>query len=411
MRLLLASTQSWFSLAKLTVALDRAGFQPGVLAPHALDISALGAHRARHPLNPFAVKTSAVRAMNEFKPQAVIAGDDEMALVLRDLARNPPPDLEAVARGALHHSPGASPSQSAAFDRAAGLTLARSLGVPTPPIESLEGEAPLPSDFPFPAFLKEDGSWGGRGVRWVEDRRALREAVGRAKARAPFLWAAKRFLINGDNAAWSSATRTPTLSLQKAVEGHPATVSLACWQGEVLAFVGLEVLQTAFERGPATVVRRIRHPDITLAVRKLIPALGLSGLVGLDFMIEESTGRAFLIEVNPRATPTAHLTDDAGRSLAQCLFNRMNGLAPPRSYRSLAGQIVTLVPGEERRDPHSHWLSGNTTDLDDAPQALLSLAARSAGARRSLRSLLQKPGWSSANIRSPSPPPSASYRP
>src|SRR5262249_50300792 len=79
------------------------------------------------------------------------------------------------------------------------------------------------------------------------------------------------------------------------------------WQGEVLAQIAAMVLKTRSPNGPAAVIRLIENSQMSEAAKKVVRRLGLSGFVGFDFVIEDSTGKAFLIEINPRATQTCHL--------------------------------------------------------------------------------------------------------
>ena len=101
--------------------------------------------------------------------------------------------------------------------------------------------------------------------------------------------------------------RRPVVSIQAYVAGRPANVAVACLDGEVLAAVTAEVVVSTRPTGPATVLRVMDNPEMTETAASLVKALRLTGLCGFDFVIEAETGRAHLVELNPRATPTAHL--------------------------------------------------------------------------------------------------------
>ena len=62
------------------------------------------------------------------------------------------------------------------------------------------------------------------------------------------------------------------------------------------------------------------------SAQRMVHALGLSGLCGLDFVIENSSGDAYLIEINPRATPVCHLALGAGHDLPAALLARLRDL-------------------------------------------------------------------------------------
>jgi len=82
---------------------------------------------------------------------------------------------------------------------------------------------------------------------------------------------------------------------------------LACREGKVLAMVTVEVLCAQSETGTALIVRPIENEEIRTTAERIAQRLQLSGFHGLDFMIEDATGDAYLIELNPRCTQLGHL--------------------------------------------------------------------------------------------------------
>jgi hypothetical protein len=97
----------------------------------------------------------------------------------------------------------------------------------------------------------------------------------------------------------------------------------------------------------------------------------LSGLHGFDFIIEEGTGAAKLIEINPRATQIGHFNLGPGRDLAAALFEALSGRSA--AWRpSIQSGYISLFPGEWRRDPQSSYLTSTFHDVpyDDVNLAL-----------------------------------------
>jgi hypothetical protein len=91
------------------------------------------------------------------------------------------------------------------------------------------------------------------------------------------------------------------------------------------------------------------------AARLLVRRLGLSGFCGLDFVIEETTGNAFLIEVNPRTAQLGRLRAD-GVTLAGVLSDRLRGITPTKAAVSARSpEIVALFP--------QAWLSPSAEPL------------------------------------------------
>ena len=97
------------------------------------------------------------------------------------------------------------------------------------------------------------------------------------------------------------------------IPGVPANRAVLCWHGEVLAGLSVEAVKTAHATGPATVVRILDNAEMAEATGHVVRCLGLSGFVGFDFILERTSGRAFLIEMNPRPTPICHFSLDSQR--------------------------------------------------------------------------------------------------
>ena len=51
-----------------------------------------------------------------------------------------------------------------------------------------------------------------------------------------------------------------------------------------------------------------RDAEMSNAAERIARKLKLSGTHGFDFMLEDATGSAYLIEINPRSTQVGHLT-------------------------------------------------------------------------------------------------------
>jgi hypothetical protein len=229
------------------------------------------------------------------------------------------------------------------------LTLAREEGVLVPDSALTPGRNALDEWIVgngVPAVLKTDRTSGGQGVRIVKTRqqaqRAFRElASPRAVGRI-----AKGILMDGAGSAVARLIRPeqPLVSAHQFVAGHDANVALACWQGEVLAQILAMVLKTRSPNGPAAVIRLIENSQMSEAVKKVVRRLGLSGFVGFDFVIEDSTGKAFLIEINPRATQTCHLQLGSRSDLCAALCASLSGSTAARKASVTRRQTIVLWP-------------------------------------------------------------------
>jgi predicted ATP-grasp superfamily ATP-dependent carboligase len=146
-----------------------------------------------------------------------------------------------------------------------------------------------------------------------------------------------------------------TISLQQYIAGRPGNRAVICWEGKVLAGISVEAVEVTYEHGPASVIRLIDHSEMTAACERMVKRLHLSGFVGFDFIVD-SANRAWLLEMNPRVTPTCHLSLADGTNLAGALYTQMQG-QPPRSRPApINRDLIALFPNEIARSPSSSYL-------------------------------------------------------
>jgi hypothetical protein len=172
------------------------------------------------------------------------------------------------------------------------------------------------------------------------------------------LRAAKHALLDRDaTLIWPSLRRRQfVVNAQAFVEGKEATTAVACWRGIVLAALHFEVVNKRSSSGPATVVRRIDNPEMSAAAEKMARKLNLSGVHGFDFMLEEQTGQAYLIELNPRATQVCHLALGAGRDIPAALYAAASGKDAQPAPIVTEKDTIALFPQEWTRDSESQFL-------------------------------------------------------
>jgi hypothetical protein len=166
------------------------------------------------------------------------------------------------------------------------------------------------------------------------------------------------------------------VSVQAYVEGSPANVAAACLDGELLGAVQAEVVRSDGRLGPSTVIRVIDDAEMLGAAREMTRRLRLTGLCGFDFVRESGTGHPYLVEVNPRATPTAHLP--AGSvDLLSSLRAGLGYAGPPARTGTYPDGLVALYPQEMRRDPNSPFLDEAHHDVPkDCPELVDHVTAR-----------------------------------
>ena len=157
--------------------------------------------------------------------------------------------------------------------------------------------------------------------------------------------------------------RPAALSLQEYIVGSPANRAVVCWKGQVLCGLSTEVIETQDKFSTSTVAKFIENTEMTAASEVLVRRLNLSGFAGFDFVLDRG-GQAWLIELNPRATPTCHLCLANGTDLAGALFCRITGTqAKTRASVPGLNDTIAFFPQELKRNRHSEYLSSCFHDV------------------------------------------------
>ena len=359
---LLATTARWIPTARLAMALASAGFRVEAVCPSGHPLTKTGvatktySYRGLRPLSSFA------NAIAAAKPDLIVPGDDLATFHLHQLHQKEREHRRnGELRALIERSLGAPESFPTVFQRAAFLELAQELNVRSPRTEVIADSADLRSwaaNVGFPIALKADGTSGGDGVKIAFNLEEAENAFRALSAPPLLVRALKRTLVDQDDTLLrpSLLRRHSIVNAQVFVAGREATSAIACWQGAVLASLHFEVVKKAQALGHATVVRVIENQEMSIAAERLVQRLHLSGLHGLDFMLEGKTGKAHLIEINPRSTQVGHLTLGLGRDLPAALYSAISGM-PVRPARKVTEKdTIALFPQEWIRDETSPFL-------------------------------------------------------
>jgi hypothetical protein len=314
------------------------------------------------------------KAIAEARPDLIVPGDDGVVWQLHELHARVP-----ELRPLIEKSLGTSEAYATIRSRGAFLQKAAGLGIRVPMTRTIGSEA----DLNFlaenePSVLKLDGTWGGSGVAIARSKAEAAAAFRKLSQPMTAGIAWKRFLVNRDPLAlWSWRKReTPSVTAQQFVVGRPANTMFACWEGEVLGIVTVEVLSAQGATGAATVVRIVRNAEIERAARLLAKDLKLSGFHGLDFMLEDATGAAYLIELNPRCTQLGHLIVAGQGDLAGLISAQLKGEAVvlPAEDACIQGDTVAFFPQTFTWNPASVYLRRGYHDVPwEEPELVLEL--------------------------------------
>jgi ATP-grasp domain len=370
-KILLITTCRWFATTRLAMAFAQSGCDVEAMCPAGHLLAKTRVVRKLHSYSGLLPMKSIRAAMDAAQPDLVVPCDDLATKHLHHwhaIAKQSARDSSRIA-ALLERSLGHPEHFSAIDSRNEFMSLALEERVRAPKtarVTSLDDLKRWIVENGLPAVLKVDGSFGGAGTEIVysveEAERAFRKLnVGILMARA-----AKRAVVGRDMTSvrsWLQNHRA-VVNVQSFVAGPDASTSAACWQGEVLAMIQFAVLNKTIPKGSASVLRLIHSPAISTAVKKMVSRLGLSGLVGFDFIIEARTGDAHLIELNARATQTCHLQLGEGSDLAAALRSKISGESIRYAPRVTENEVIALFPQEWIKRPDSPFLK---TAYHDVP--------------------------------------------
>lgn len=380
-RALVMTARRWLTTTRLALELSDAGFSVDALCPSGHSLAHVGFVRRAYCYNALRPLRSLQNAIEASEADLLIPADEDIVAQLHRLYSITEPTTVTAERLRLliERSLG-DPKQFAivhARDRIA--SLARALGVISPTSVAVSDESDLERQLKvigFPAVLKTNGSLGGWGVAIVHDLSDAKRAFRKLSVPPGVLRMLKRLVVNRDANLVIPCLlrRCSSVSVQAFVCGKLANAAVACWKGQVLAHVIVEVLATRYTNGPATIVRVIEHPGISKAVTLMAHELNLSGLCGFDFILDPINDCAHMIELNPRATQTCHLMSADGKQLLVLLAARLHGLLPndkrPRPIR----RPIALFPYGLVEDQESPLPKNVYKDVPSQSPQLLNIA-------------------------------------
>ncbi len=398
---LVVTTMRWLPTARLAVALADAGFAVETVCPAGHSIAKTTVLRRAFIYRGLTPLKSIMSAVEATKPDLLIPGDDLATMHLHHLHKEYSTNARSPGAGKfaeticelIERSIGAPENFELIDDRAAFMHASQQAGVRVPCTEAVDDDEAL-KEFAaksgYPLVLKANGTSGGTGVRIVRNEQEARRELRELQAPPDFHRAMKRAVFDRNTTMLGPSVRRTkcVVNAQAFVDGTEATSVVACWQGEVLAGLHFEVLQKTNPSGPATVLKRIVHPEMTAAAEKMARRLKLSGLHGFDFMLDAQRN-AFLIEINPRITQVGHLNMGVGQDLPRALVSIPFGKEIQQVPAVTDSDIVALFPKEWLRDPDSPYLQDGYHDVPwDQPELVRIYTEKPSG--YGVRKLVQR---------------------
>ncbi|HEX4425954.1 MAG TPA: ATP-grasp domain-containing protein [Terriglobales bacterium] len=376
-KVLLTDTNRWSLSARLAIGLAEAGCQVSAICVtpgHALlKTKAVHGTFSYSGLRPLESLTHAIEAT---EPDIIIPCCDRSVGHLHELYARA---KESGAAGnklmaLIERSLGPEASYSVVSSRNDLLAIAREEGVRVPTtarVDTPEDLITWQARESFPWVLKADGTWGGGGVKIVHSADEIQHSFTQLARMFRFRRAVKRLFVNRDPfgiRSWWKRSQYDVI-VQSYIPGHPANCAVVCWKGRVLAGLGVEVVLSDGLTGPASIVRVVDNAEMMFAAERIAGRLGLSGFFGLDFMIEEGSGAAYLIEMNPRTTPLCHLRLGTGRDMPGALWAQLTGQPSPNLPPVTQNELIAYFP--QAWNTRSELLHSSFQDIPQSEPALV----------------------------------------
>lgn len=350
--ILLITTRRWFSAARLAMAFSAAGCRVEIACPSDHPAMLTRDIATRYPFRALWPVRSLHSAIRKSRPDLVVPTDEIAATYLYRLYELAPAidqEISFFVRSLLERSLGAPENFPVLTSRTRLLAAAQAAGVRALPAQNIPDLATLLqwlSANHFPAVLKADGTSGGEGVRVVCTGKEAISAWRKLRAPVGVAHLLKQTGFDRDLhhvAPWTKR-RPRTVSIQPFISGQDCNIAVACWQGELLGAISLDVLRAWKPKGPGALVEISESDQMLKAARTVVRQLNLSGLCGFDFMVEDGTGCAYLIEMNAHATQTCHLPFGIPRDLITSLVSAIASRPLPPLNESGRQGIIALFP-------------------------------------------------------------------
>lgn len=172
----------------------------------------------------------------------------------------------------------------------------------------------------FPVILKRSVSMSGSGVQLLRDMDDLNRQIPEGKIHAPFL-------------------------IQQFVIGKVGASTLLANHGRLvrsLSFYMLHCWPNAFS--PSGGGRFLAEPLLDELSRRVTMQGMFHGLCSIDWIEEEATGKFYLLEFNPRVTPSAYLGARVGADFSEALAEMSSGAEPVPHFGTHSDETFTMFP-------------------------------------------------------------------
>lgn len=394
----------WFSSARLPRHLSRAGFRLIAICTQASPLRQVRHFEHRAVIAPEELRSTLEEVTKRFQPELIVSADEGAIYAVHALRRQcaeAPATMSAPLRQLLRRSLGGPERQDRLLSKKHINEIGAGLGIAVPRQRAI-AQPREAEDFArevgYPIVLKKENTHGGMGVLLCRDAAETVTNVFRLRAAGLRQRGVAKYGVGAiahlpPVRSLLAARRGRSLIAQEYIEGVPAFRTFVAHDGRVLAgFSAIAERVHPAPFGSSTVVRFVDNPDMARGAATLAEVVGLTGFAGVDFILEARTGRAVMLELNARVTPTSHLGSLRGTDLCAALMAELTDereIASPRPAQlGPAPQTAALFPSELMRDAASEYLRSAYHDIpEDEPELIAAWRDLFPQKARLLRSL------------------------
>ncbi|GAN96939.1 hypothetical protein Geu3261_0127_037 [Komagataeibacter europaeus NBRC 3261] len=360
---LIISSVWWSAITRAAVEFIESGVTVHAICPAGHSLRCLQAIESIRNYPYVAPTATLAGAIAQLRPDLIIPADDRVVVTLHQVYNeaNPATAMGRLCRDTIERSLGRHEYFGYAQTRLKLIDVLREQGIPTPAatnLATLHDARRWCATTPGPWVFKRDRSWGGSGVVIADTQHEAEVGFHRLSQPVRMVCALRVLLADRDIYSFMEATERRPLPViaQAHVTGMPANIMVACWEGEVLATLGVNVVSYQGRTGAATVIEITQSADMERAARVACATLKLSGFFGLDFVRCAKTGTYHFIEMNPRLTQIGHLCH-GGNTLIRRLLQHVRGRAqvavPSAAMELHERTMIALFPQILRTEPQT----------------------------------------------------------
>ena len=341
-RVLCIEAANWVGIERLPIHLSESGFDVGCLCSDKSVLNKISCLSCYNWILPGNFDYRLEEVIMGFKPDLLIFMDEySIGMVSRIIALNPR-DILSRHRKLLEKSLGNLKTVADRILRRSLMSLQESVRIPkTLASRSLIELLEFGASVNWKAFFKAEFTCSGMGVISTESEQL-------------FLETSKQLLHEGKQ-----------FIVQESIRGITAMRAAVAYEGKILCGISFnKIMATAGGIGYSTVVMATQQEEMKATTEKIGELLKINGPFSCDFIVDNDTGAAYLIEINPRPTTVFHLGHLFGVSFASSFGAIIDGTTQIQNDNVLGDKEIALFPKELFRDSKSPKL---TTAMHDVP--------------------------------------------